>query len=103
MPGRPGDITLLYRVAADGDVAFRDELAKLARKRGAEIRVIVGDEIGDDQTDRLGLPALRELVPDITERDVYVCGPPAMVDAVRRRLTMLQVPSAQIHFERFAY
>lgn len=103
MPGAPGDITLLYRVAEDVDVAFGDELAKLARKRGAEIRVIVGAEIGDDQTDRLGVPALRELVPDIADRDVYVCGPPAMVDAVCRRLTMLHVPPAQIHFERFAY
>jgi ferredoxin-NADP reductase len=32
-----------------------------------------------------------------------VCGPPAMVDAVRRRLHILRVPRSRVHFERFAY
>ena len=29
---------------------------------------------------------LRELVPDIAERDVYVCGPPAMTDAIAQNV-----------------
>ena len=103
LPGDSGDITLLYRVATDADVAFRDELARLARARGIEVRILVGADIGDDQTDRLGVPALQEMIPDIAARDVYVCGPPGLVDAVRRRLAMLGVPAAQTHFERFEY
>ena len=103
LPGGPGDIALLYRVVADRDVAFRDELARLAQARGIEVRILVGPDIGDDQTDRLGVPALREMLPDIADRDVYVCGPPGLVDAVRRRLALLHVPMAQTHFERFEY
>jgi ferredoxin-NADP reductase len=30
-----------------------------------------------------------------------VCGPPALIDALRRRLALLGVPRNQIHFERF--
>jgi predicted ferric reductase len=97
-----GDVTLLYRVVSDHDLAFRDELTRLAR-RGLQVHELVGPEIGDDHTDRLGVPALRALIPDIARRDVYVCGPPAMLDALRRRLRVLGVPRHHVHFERFDY
>jgi len=99
----PGDATLLYRAAYARDVAFKDELTKLAQQRGLQLHALVGPEIGDDRTDKLGVPALQALVPDIAERDVFVCGPPAMVDALRRRLALLGVPRNHVHFERFAY
>lgn len=103
LPRGTGDVTLLYRVVNEDDVAFRKELDAFAAQRGVEVRVLVGAEIGDDRTDQLGVPALRKLVPDLIQRDVYVCGPPAMVDAVRGRLRRLHIPDNQIHFERFAY
>jgi ferredoxin-NADP reductase len=40
-------------------------------------------------------------VPDIAERDVFVCGPAAMMSAVLRSLRALKVPARQIHDERF--
>ncbi|MCU1485155.1 MAG: ferric reductase [Actinomycetia bacterium] len=98
-----GDVTLLYRVAAKGEVAFRPELAAFQERRGVDVHVLVDPVIGDDRTDGLGVPALQRLVPDLAVRDVYVCGPPAMVDAVRRRLELLRVPKDQVHFERFQY
>ena len=101
--GEPGDVTLLYRVETEGDLAFRTELEQLAERRGARLHTLVGTEIGDDQTDQLGVPALRTLVPDIAQRDVYLCGPPAMLAAVGRRLGALGVPGKHVHFERFDY
>jgi ferredoxin-NADP reductase len=83
---------------------YKDKLGEtLATNRGMTLHYVVGPEIGDDRTDELGIPALRRLIPDIVQRDVFVCGPPAMVDAVRRRLRILRVPRTQVHFERFAY
>jgi predicted ferric reductase len=99
----PGDVTLLYRVQHDQDLVFRSELDRLARDRGIVVYPLVGPEIGDDRTDRLGIPALLSMVPDIPERDVFVCGPPSLVDAVVHRLRRLGVPHRQIHAERFAY
>ena len=99
----PGDITLLYRVQYDHDFVFSGELEALARDRGVVVYPLVGPEIGDDRTDRLGIPALQSMVPDIAERDVFLCGPPGLVDVVLRRLRRLRVPRRQIHAERFAY
>ena len=103
LPCKPGDVTMLYRAATERDVAFRKELASIADRRGIDVRILLGTDIGDDQTDQLGIPALRKHIPDIAQRDVFVCGPPAMLDAVRRRLVALRVPQKQIHYERFEY
>ncbi|HEX4775209.1 MAG TPA: hypothetical protein VFW74_00415, partial [Acidimicrobiia bacterium] len=103
MPAAPGDLVLLYRVARTDDLVFRDELTELGIARGIALHALTGAEIGDDDTDRLGVPVIRALVPDVRERDCFVCGPPGLVDAVRRRLRRLGVPRAQIHFERFEY
>ena len=67
------------------------------------IHVIAGTEIGDDQTDLLGIPALAARRARHRDRDCFVCGPPAFIDAVQRRLAMLGVPRDQIHFERFEF
>jgi ferredoxin-NADP reductase len=103
LSGRPGDITLLYRTATDNDISFGSELESLAKRRRIQLHLLVGSDIGDDRTDQLGIPALRTLVPDIALRDVYLCGPPPMLTALRRRLKILGVAKHQIHFERFDY
>ena len=46
---------------------------------------------------------LKALMPDIAARDVYVCGPPAMVDATRASLGRTGVSARHIVTERFAY
>ena len=40
LPGRPGELTLLYRASSDGDVVFRDELDAIAEpaRRAAALR-----------------------------------------------------------------
>jgi ferredoxin-NADP reductase len=96
MPGAPGDIAVVYRTARAADVIFRDELDELADRRGAEIHYLVGEPrslSGDD---------LRALVPDIADRDIYVCGPPEMTRATRATLRRSGVASRQITTERFA-
>jgi len=98
-----GDLTLVYRVQRRQDFVFREELDRLVLDRGIVIHPIAGTDVGDDETDRLGLPSLRRLVPDVAERDVYVCGPPGLVAALHRRLRLLGVPRQQIHSEPFAY
>jgi predicted ferric reductase len=99
--GPNDDVIVLYRVVRIEDIVFADELRRISNERGITVYVVTGSDIGDDQTDRLGLPALRRAVPDIATRDCFVCGPPALVDALRRRLRMLGVPKRQVNFERF--
>jgi predicted ferric reductase len=97
----PGAV-VIFRTLRHDDVVFRNELEPLARKRGIELLFIAGDHATEDGA-RLLTPAhLRELVPDIRERDVYVCGPPAMTDAIERNVRGTGVSSRHIHTERFA-
>ncbi|MFD9461906.1 ferric reductase-like transmembrane domain-containing protein [Streptomyces sp. NPDC060027] len=91
-------VVLIYRVAADRDAVLLDELRELADAKGAELHVVTGPATPD----RLAPRELARLVPDVADRDVFVCGPPGMTSAVLRTLGDLGVPKAQIHFERFS-
>jgi predicted ferric reductase len=104
LPAGPGDLVLLYRASRPDDVVFRDELDALTRVRGATVRYLVGRRGTPGlPADPLAAGSLRSLVPDIRERDVYVCGPVPMMDTVHHSLRSLRVPASQIHAERFAY
>ena len=78
-----GDVVVVHR----GEAILRDELDALAAERGFVIHYGAGDR-------------LLALVPDIAERDVYVCGPPEMVDATVASLRGAGV--SRIVTERFA-
>ena len=104
MPPAAGAVTLLYRASSWDDVVFRDELDSLARTRGATIHYLVGRRSSSTLAmDPLDARSVRQLVPDVHQRDVFVCGPDQMMEDVRRSLRALGVPNAQIHAERFAF
>jgi ferredoxin-NADP reductase len=42
-------------------------------------------------------------VPDVSRRDVYLCGPPGVLEATREALRDAGVPRRRIHIERFDY
>lgn len=107
LPGNPGDLTLVYRASHPLDLVFRNELEALARYRGARIHYVVGHRGGGHDAHASGDPldaaALRRLVPDIANQDVYLCGPTGLMRAVEGHLDDLGVPRARVHAERFAY
>jgi ferredoxin-NADP reductase len=51
----------------------------------------------------MGPRHLKDMVPDVLDRDVFLCGPPRMTKAVMHTLRRLGVPAAQCHTERFAF
>ncbi|MEU6917479.1 ferredoxin reductase family protein [Streptomyces olindensis] len=93
-----GHAVVIYRVATDRDAVLYDELRDLAVAKGAELHLVTGPPVPD----RLAPDELARLVPDIAGRDVYLCGPPPMMNAVLGSLRELGVPGPQIHFERFS-
>jgi predicted ferric reductase len=96
MPGQ--DLMLLYRARGPEHVLFRQELDQIARDRGARIRYLDGGE-----HESLSPSALLGLVPDLSRRDVYLCGPPRMADGARRALHDAGLPGENLHEERFAF
>jgi ferredoxin-NADP reductase len=45
---------------------------------------------------------LLELVPDLRDREVYVCGPAGLTNFLQRNVRAAGVPRRSIHAERFA-
>ncbi|MFF3499773.1 ferric reductase-like transmembrane domain-containing protein [Streptomyces sp. NPDC003247] len=93
-----GHAVVVYRVGSDRDAVLYDELRDLAHAKGAELHLVTGPPVPD----RLAPAELARLVPDIADRDVFLCGPPPMMNAVLGSLRALDVPRQQIHFERFS-
>ncbi|MER7820466.1 ferredoxin reductase family protein [Streptomyces sp. NPDC096153] len=95
-----GDVVVLYRVRSEPDAVLLNEVRHLVALRGGRLHLLTG-RTGEGGVPPFGPGSLRQMVPDITERDVYVCGPPAMTAAVLSSLRNLQVPARQTHAERF--
>lgn len=97
-PSRGQDVLLLYRARSSADLLFLHELNELAERPRAAVRYLTGDEFG-----RFTAASLTELVPDLVERDVYLCGPPRLATAVRRAVRSAGLPEDRFHEERFDF
>ncbi len=98
-------VTILYRCHRDSDVAFRRELDDLAKDRGIRVEYLISDRKlrGRSGGEWLEAANLRTLVPDIAERDIFVCGPLGMAEKVKRSLGILEILPTQIHVEAFRF
>lgn len=105
LPYAPGDAVLLQR----GAPLFSAEFDVLARERGLQVHRLPGPRRASDSwlgegagpgDDRAVLLAL---IPDVAQRDVYLCGPEAWSASVRRTLAAAGVPESRIHVETFGW
>ncbi|WP_432753315.1 ferric reductase-like transmembrane domain-containing protein [Streptomyces sp. JL2001] len=101
LPGGPGEVTLLYRAPDADRLVLREELERIAHARQAALHYLLGPS--DASFDPLAPQALRNLVPDLAEHDVYLCGPPGMARAATDSLVRAGVPARRIHSEDFSH
>jgi predicted ferric reductase len=106
LDGAPGDITVLHRYT--GEPLFAREFEVLAAERGLRLLPLPGRRTREGSV--LGptagfheLVALRTWVPDVAERDVFLCGPTVWTDGLTDLLTAAGVPPTQIHTESFGW
>jgi predicted ferric reductase len=85
------DALILYGTRTAEEIAFKKEFASMSLPLIPFISELI------DQA------AISRCVPDVRERDVYVCGPVPMMKKVIAALTALGVPARHIHYEIFAY
>jgi predicted ferric reductase len=100
LPGRGSDLVLIYRASRAEDLVLYPELEAIARQRGLGLFARVGPR-GRPQEDPLRSAELRAMVPDVAEREVYLCGPAGMTRAVDAQLRAAGVPKRRIHIEAF--
>ncbi len=99
----PADTIVIYRASRPDELVFRAELEELAEERDAWVRYIVGSRTDPGPRRLFTEGGLRGLVPDVNRRDVYLCGPPGLVDAAVGTLKQLEVPDSQIHLDPFEF
>jgi ferredoxin-NADP reductase len=103
--GWPGVVHLILGFRAPGDFIFRGEIARLeARNPNLRVTVTMSRPDGEPWSGRKGqidAALLAQTVPDIVSHRTHICGPPAMMDAVKSALVGLGVAEAQIRTEAF--
>ncbi|MFF3402470.1 ferric reductase-like transmembrane domain-containing protein [Streptomyces sp. NPDC002659] len=99
LPGGPGDLTLLYRASKKQDLALWSELQQIAERRDAQLMYAVNGP--DGARPEITAGRLKEVLPDIDEHDVYLCGPPGLAEESYQALREAGVPSRRIHHESF--
>lgn len=102
LPGAPGEITLLYRANTASDFVLRSELDQIARARGARVHYLIGPPERGGR-DHLSPQRLQQLVPNLRDHDVFVCGPEAMMTAATAALRQSGVRRSHIHIESFTF
>jgi ferredoxin-NADP reductase len=95
------DIVLVYSVKTANDLVFASELRALT----ARCHFVLSQSAeagGAHERGRIDRSILARLVPDVEDREVFICGPPPMMVAVTAALRALQVRESSIHYEQFA-
>lgn len=96
------NLVLLYSNKKVKDILFKKELENLEKQhRFKLINILSGDKNYRGEKGRIDIKKIARLIKDVAERDVYLCGPPMMMDSVIRALEELKVPRQQIHYEKF--
>ncbi|MDF0495525.1 FAD-binding oxidoreductase [Bradyrhizobium yuanmingense] len=101
----PGQIYLVYGAQTTEQFIFRDELEYLQRRmNNLHVAATMMRAAGTSWMGREGqitAEFLTQAVPDLLKRRIHLCGPPGMMDALRKTLIGLGVPGEQIKAEAF--
>lgn len=106
--GRDADVVFVHSARTPADIIFRRELEALEALhpwlRVEHVVAETGDEPGwSGLVGQLDGPMLTAAVPDFADREVFVCGPPPYMDAVRAALLAAGLPAEQYHQETFSF
>jgi ferredoxin-NADP reductase len=106
--GMPADVVFVHSARSPRDIIFRRELEAMsaAFDTFSVTAVCEGDsplERWDGPRGRLSLELLRAVAPDLPDREVFTCGPPPYMEAVRAMLTVGGADPARCHEENFCF
>jgi ferredoxin-NADP reductase len=95
------EMDLIYRASKEEDLVLRDELDYLAFNSAGSIRIHY--LVGSRKNHPMDARSLTRLVPQFADSDIYICGPEALVSAVRKAAEDAGVPKNRFHDEAFAF
>lgn len=99
------DVVLLYLNRTNSEIVFRKELDDIAgRYKSVKIFYILTGEKQKNKLleGRIDKEKILTLVPGYLDREVYLCGPKAMMKSLRSLLLGFGIQDKRIHFEKFS-
>lgn len=93
------DVAVIIRASTPRDLVHHDEVAALVDRCRGQLHEIIGPR----ERVTLDVRMLRRLVPDVSVRDVYICGPDGFRAEVAHAALRLGVAEEQIHQEAFGF
>ncbi|MGY3925853.1 hybrid-cluster NAD(P)-dependent oxidoreductase [Aeromonas simiae] len=99
--GALGEVHFLHQCRSEVDIPAREELLAL-RLAGMQLQLVLSrpDPHWQGLRGHLTL-AMLEAIPELAERDVYLCGPTGFMQLALDWLAELGVPAGQLHHESF--
>lgn len=101
----PGEVYLVYGAQTTEQFIFRDELEYLQRRmNNLHVAATMARAAGTawmGSEGQITAEFLARSVPDLSKRRVHLCGPPGMMQALKKTLVELGVPPEQIKSEAF--
>ena len=105
--GNPTDIVLIHNASTPNDIIFRPELDQLAEVPGVSVVTMCSHdsaaEVWAGRRGRITRETLAEVVPELAQRETFVCGPAEYMAAVRVMLDDLGVLGSRVHEESFVF
>jgi predicted ferric reductase len=92
---------VIVRVRHEADLAHRLELERMVQARAGSLHVLSGPRQWFSRHDPFSPEVLRDWIPDIATRHVFVCGPASLESAVMTGMRKAGVATSHIHHERF--
>jgi predicted ferric reductase len=99
---RGDDALLLWGNKTSAEEVFRNEFNKFEQGGLRAIRFLSDETKAGYQSGRITRESIKQFVPDVIERSIYICGPPPFMAALEHALTDLGVPKSQIYTEKFS-
>ena len=97
------DSALIYGNRTPDDVALKSEIDNLA-DHGLKTTYVYSDAPTGFKGEKGYVTAdlVERLTPDYLTRDIFICGPPVMMESIVKGLLEKKFPTDQLHYEQFS-
>ena len=97
------NLILIYGNKTSKDIIFQEELDELSKKYNIPTHYFLSREkvVPPMHAGRIDCQVIQRLVPDLQDREIFLCGPVEMMRSLRISLPKIGFPSDLIHFEKF--
>jgi len=94
------NIDMFYSVVKEGELVDQHALQDFLPNRYPQFRYHT--YISEEQTSHLSATYIEQRIGSLAGKEIFICGPPAMMKSLRTQLRKLGIPNRKIHSEEFA-